>query len=359
MSKKEVLNTKYRLICVSTSRGLQQYSARLANSMSNISDVQVSVVGQDPLLDMIGGGVNKISIPSKQISLVTFIKICRSLLVSKNTILHYQGINLPTLLLLKLISLFGWRTILTPHNVETHFPNILYNSIKWFLWKGFDMIVLHTEAELNLVPDRLKSKVCIIPHGEYSPLESGEEVSDTIRNVVAKSDSYVIAPGFIREDKNLGFLLENTSVLASCGFKLVVAGRNLSKIPDADIRAGSHYLDGFLKDKDLEYLIENAAAVILPYDNVSESGILHQALSVGTPVITTDIPGFRERVKVGLNGLILGSLNSDALHKTLKEFKLQAFDRTLIKRNHLNYFSWDRISRNLLESINENRSINK
>lgn len=345
----------YRLICVSNSRGLQHYTARLANAMAATERVQLSVVGQKSLLELLAPGIEKVELPGGRYSPRTLLSVARALFGRRKAILHYQGINLVTLALLYLAGSFGWRTVLTPHNVETHFRNRAYNAIKWSLWRGFDLIVLHTEAERALVPGDLRPRISIIPHGEYSPPAGNEVVSKEIAEAVAGLGKYVIAPGFVRDDKNVDYLVENAGVLASHGFRLVVAGRNQSSFPSERIAAAAKHFDGFLPDADLDYLIRHASAVVLPYDKVSESGILHQALAVGTPVIASDIPGFHERIREGENGLFLRDFTAKALNMALERLAAGGFDRAEIQRRHLADYSWALIAVRLLEEVDERR----
>ena len=258
----------YRLICVSDSRGLQQYTARLANALAATGGLQLSVAGQAPLLALIDTGVKSIVIPPGRRSLRTLAAIVRAVFTRHSTVLHYQGINLVTLLLLALAGRFGWRVVLTPHNVETHFSNRAYNAIKWPLWRSYSMIVLHTEAELRLVPEDLRPRVAILPHGEYAPGEDASPVSEEIARAVAGLGAYILAPGFVRDDKNLGYLLDNAPLIVRNGLSLVVAGRNQSSLPSESIAAAATYFDGFLPDADLSHLIAHASAVVLPYEKV-------------------------------------------------------------------------------------------
>lgn len=344
---------EYRLICVSNSRGLQHYTARLANALSETGGIKLTVAAQDDLLNLLNTDVNKLRLPSRRYSLKTLLAIGKSIFCRRTTILHYQGINLVTLLLLYLASKSGRFVILTPHNVETHFRNRLYNLIKWWLWRGFDMIVLHTEAELKLVPHKLHSRINIIPHGEYSPSDTNADISDEVVQRLRGCNDYIIAPGFIRDDKNIDFLVNNHEVLKDHELDLVVAGRNQSSFSNEKIVKVAKHFDGFLQDNDLIYLIKNAKAVILPYDKVSESGILHQALSVGTPVIVSDIPGFQERVREGENGLFLRANTPEALSDALNRLTNYKFNPEEIRRKHLTEFSWSTIALRLRNAINE------
>lgn len=345
----------YRLICVSDSRGLQHYTARLANALAATGRVRLSVAGQAPLLALLDKGITPLALPSGRRSPRTLAAIARVIFTRRSTILHYQGINLVTLLLLALAGRLGWRVVLTPHNVETHFRNRAYNAIKWPLWRSYGMIVLHTEAELKLVPEHLRPRVAIIPHGEYAPGESTAPVSDNIARAVAGLGAYILAPGFVRDDKNLGYLVNNAALIARHELSLVVAGRNQSSLPNEAIATAATYFDGFLPDADLDHLIAHASAVVLPYDKVSESGILHQSLSVGTPVIASDIPGFRERLREGETGWFLNRLTPAALDAALTAMQAAPLDRAGIARRHRAAFSWSAIATRLLEEIDARR----
>ena len=345
----------YILICVSTSRGLQQYTARLANALTATGAVRMTVLGQAPLLALLTPGTRTIEIPARRLSPRTLWTVARALLAGRGAVLHYQGINLPTLLLFHLAGLIGQRTVLTPHNVQTHFQNRIYNRIKWFLWRGYDMVILHTEGERDLIPASLQSKVVIIAHGEYAPLPGDAAPSAALMKRIEGIGPYVLAPGFIRADKNLGLLLDSAATLRAHGLGLVVAGRNMSQIADADIAKASIYVDGFLPDADLNYLVSHATAVVLPYDKVSESGILHQALSVGTPVVASNIAGFRERITDGVNGLLLSSLDTAGVNGAMARLRDQPFDRIAIRDHHLTTYSWDAIAAQVLEALDARR----
>ena len=73
---------------------------------------------------------------------------------------------------------------------------------------------------------------------------------------------------------------------------------------------------------DVRPYIRKAGAVILPSYREGVPRTLLEALSMGRPVITTDVPGCREIVVPGQNGWLIPSHDSQALARTLKEFYL-------------------------------------
>jgi len=327
----------------------------LANALAGTGEVHLSVAGQEPLLALLEPKANSLALPSGRRSMRTLVSIVQAIFTRRSTVLHYQGINLVTLFLLAIAGRIGWRVVFTPHNVQTHFRNRIYNAIKWPLWRSFNMIILHTKAELDRVPEDLRPRVAIIPHGEYAPGTTSSAASEPITRAVADLGDYILAPGFIRDDKNLDYLVENADLFTRYEFSLVVAGRNQSSLPDAKIAAAATYFDGFLPDTDLEHLIAHASAVILPYDKVSESGILHQALSVGTPVIASDIPGFKERLRENENGWFLEGLTPQALDSALGKIKSADIDRAELANRHREAYSWSAIASALLEELDARR----
>ena len=57
--------------------------------------------------------------------------------------------------------------------------------------------------------------------------------------------------------------------------------------------------------------------IILPYKKIFQSGVLLMAMSYGTPVITSDIPGMTEIVQNGLNGITFRSEDQNDLASTI------------------------------------------
>ena len=66
-------------------------------------------------------------------------------------------------------------------------------------------------------------------------------------------------------------------------------------------------------------IIATSHAVILPSYREGLPRVMLEAMSVGRPIITTDVPGCRDVVEHGINGLMIPPRNSQALADALEE----------------------------------------
>lgn len=131
--------------------------------------------------------------------------------------------------------------------------------------------------------------------------------------------------GHIIETKNIGLLIQAACLLkekCDLPFKVKIVGhcRNwiskyqplvkhpeifdlqIESVPDADIPnlfCGSHYL-------------------VLPYKSVTQSGPLRIAYGYNTPVITSDLEGFKESVVENVTGLMFKTENAESLAQLMQ-----------------------------------------
>ena len=88
--------------------------------------------------------------------------------------------------------------------------------------------------------------------------------------------------------------------------------------------------------------------MVLPYQEIFQSGVLLMAMSFKMVVVCSDIASFKEIIKDGVNGSLFKSLSSENLsfkinsiihdNKRLEQIKTEAY--STIK----NDFSWDKIA---------------
>lgn len=82
--------------------------------------------------------------------------------------------------------------------------------------------------------------------------------------------------------------------------------------------AGYCVFHGFQQDPRPYYGL--ADCVVMPSYHEGMSNVLLEACAVGRPVITTDVPGCREAVDEGVNGLLVPAKDSEALFQAMKSF---------------------------------------
>jgi glycosyltransferase involved in cell wall biosynthesis len=100
------------------------------------------------------------------------------------------------------------------------------------------------------------------------------------------------------------------------GLEIVIAGRGDDPLQLRPLMGDPGRYDirhGFVEDMEVARLFLSADAVVLPYDEASQSGVLHLAAAFGKPVIVTDVGELRATVDAVGMGLVVPPRAPDAL----------------------------------------------
>ena len=98
--------------------------------------------------------------------------------------------------------------------------------------------------------------------------------------------------------------------------------------------------------------------VVLPYKEASQSGVLLAALSLGKPVVATNVGGLPEVVNIVKGGYIIYPNNPHLLSEALdKAANISTHDliewNNNIRKKTLKNYSWDNIAKLTLNFYNE------
>jgi glycosyltransferase involved in cell wall biosynthesis len=102
---------------------------------------------------------------------------------------------------------------------------------------------------------------------------------------------------------------------------------------------------GYLNQKEIKELIEKACFTVIPsewYENNPLAVI--ESLSLGTPVLGSDMGGIPELIEPGETGMIFEAKNREDLSEKIKEMfdAKKSFDSERIAKNAMKRFSYDR-----------------
>ena len=83
----------------------------------------------------------------------------------------------------------------------------------------------------------------------------------------------------------------------------------------------------FLPDKELYEKIDNSNVIVLPYKQISQSGVLLLALYFRRFIITSDLPTFKETLKGFSDDMFFESENTNGLAQLMMRFVDDDFDK--------------------------------
>jgi glycosyltransferase involved in cell wall biosynthesis len=139
-------------------------------------------------------------------------------------------------------------------------------------------------------------------------------------------------------DKGIGEFIEAAKILKNCApnteFWLLgdfefdsPSGIELSQLKEW---ASEGIVQYFEKTDDVRWFIARANCVVLPSYREGLSRSLLEAASMGRPIVTTNVPGCRDVVDIGINGYICHAKDSRDLAK--KMLKIRKLPRNKLKK---------------------------
>jgi glycosyltransferase involved in cell wall biosynthesis len=231
-----------------------------------------------------------------------------------------------------------------------------------------DQIIIHSRSGRDEVIELFHvqpEKITVIPHGNYDCFTPGEGVT----KIQAKEalgipgrNKTVLFFGAIRPNKGLDNLLFAFSVVRReiPDSTLLIVGEPCENYQHYRSIIEKENLHGDVFEK-LEYIpnheifryFQAADLVVLPYNEVTESGVLQLAYAFSKPVVATQIGGFQESVEPGQNGYLVPSKDVNALASRILEIladeekmnRMGRHSRVLCDTRH----SWDPIARHTVD----------
>jgi glycosyltransferase involved in cell wall biosynthesis len=106
------------------------------------------------------------------------------------------------------------------------------------------------------------------------------------------------------------------------GLRVVVAGKvvpGYTPPPPPSLPNGAtvELKSDYISNADLAELFQHATAVVCPYTDATQSGVVLTAYGFGKPVVATEVGGLPEYVRNGTSGILVPSRDSDALARAL------------------------------------------
>ncbi len=203
----------------------------------------------------------------------------------------------------------GIRVFATVHNIHWNtnprfMPAWVSDASNRMVWRACDGLFVHSESlkrELSTFLGRNHPPIVVTPHGVWAvPRESSAESGDEGRLARKK----LLFFGVISPYKGVDVLLQALEHLPD--FSLVIAGESVDPAYTARLHELAAGLppgrvvikDRFIAENEIAPLFAESTLVVLPYTRfTSQSGVLHDAVAYGVPVVGTDVGAVGETIR--------------------------------------------------------------
>lgn len=220
------------------------------------------------------------------------------------------------------------RCVLVQHDPEPHPTNlkitpkdIIRNvlSARWLSNQDvyIDNYLLLSNTSKNRFIElnpQLSSKCSVMPLCPHPPKSSKAVIPSELVNITKVQHSFFLFFGRIDKYKGIQRLLEAYSGYSGTT-PLVIAGSGEFTPRESallDSINNVYLIHRYVSDEDLVWLFSNCRAVMLPYIEASQSGVLAMAYHFGKPVAVSNLPGLTEFVIEGKTGLICNNITDFA-----------------------------------------------
>ena len=240
-------------------------------------------------------------------------------------VIHFQWLPLPVVDQLYVGRLKRRsKLVLTLHNTTTLLHGV---TSRWrelgFVntLKAFDGLIVHTEFSKQRVLARGwadEDNVHVVPHGAFHYHKTVERAQP-----IRTAKNILLFFGTLHPYKGVDVLLHAFARLApgiAKNTRLIIAGRpemdveplyQLSRELKIDDR-----VDWILRpigEEEIPVLFGAATAVVLPYREIDQSGVLMTAIAFSKPILATRVGGIPETIQHGVHGYLVPPENAEAL----------------------------------------------
>jgi glycosyltransferase involved in cell wall biosynthesis len=261
----------------------------------------------------------------------------------------------------------GIRLFFTVHNIYPHgytpgklrvvdFPLLHWRRTAFRLC---DALFVHSEKLREQLAEFLgpgHPPIFVTPHGVWNSAGHSPTVASPEERVRSR---HLLFFGVIRPNKGLHVLLDAMEDLVDC--TLTVAGQPQEVSYQEQIRAMAKRLppgrvelmDRFVQDDEMVQLFDRSSLLVLPYTAfAAQSGVLHDALAHGLPVVVTEVGALGESVRSWGIGQVVPPNDDAALAAAIRQMLtsdhyVQASGAVSRVRKNL---SWNRVAEVLIEA---------
>lgn len=182
--------------------------------------------------------------------------------------------------------------------------NSFYSKFFSLLYRKIYTVIYHSErSEYYLDSIHYTGRRLFVPHFKYEFTKDYniDKIDESVRSAVAANKINILFFGHMRKSKGINLVfdsIEESDVSVLKHLHFIFAGddsqsivkRNIGSI---DSKISCSTILRFIDDSELNYLFDAVDLVLLPYEEVSQSGILETAVYFRKVMVLTDIAYFK------------------------------------------------------------------
>jgi phosphatidylinositol alpha-mannosyltransferase len=196
----------------------------------------------------------------------------------------------------------------------------------------------------------------VIPNGVHVDLERAARAAATPDN--CDETLRIVFVGQAVERKGLPLLLRAFEALREhIPTELTVIGPSPDELAPLMVDARGIRVLGKVDEQTKHRELERADVLAAPSLGGESFGmVLTEAFAAGTPVVASDIAGYRDVVRDGVDGVLVPPANAQALAETLRDLYDEPERRALLARNavaDVARFAWPRVAEEVMTAYEE------
>ncbi len=216
-----------------------------------------------------------------------------------------------------------------------------------------DAFIFHSSREQQLANNLLPATRSIVfPHPLY------EHIAIPRNQTVYDGKLQLLFIGLVRPYKGLDDLLAAMELLDTDTIQLTIAGewwgnqnKLLQRCRKLESSGRCRLIDHFVSDDELGFLIASCHAIILPYRQATNSGVLAHALHARKPVVATTAGALSMAVDHLQSGVLVPPSNPLALAEgiiKLKEMIMAGHDFSSAIQRIASNMTWDNLAKEIV-----------
>jgi glycosyltransferase involved in cell wall biosynthesis len=171
------------------------------------------------------------------------------------------------------------------------------------------------------------------------------------------SPPYILFVGSIMPHKGVEYLCEAMAPITADmpDMHVVIAGKGHLYFDTSNYESNPSYLfvNRYITNEELVSLITNSRAVVCPYIDATQSGVIMSAFALSKPVIATNVGALPEMIEDGRHGYLVAPKDSKALEEAIRRIIQPGIAEEMSANIATDYSqgarSWHAIARGMLE----------